>query len=89
MSSTDNFNYTMYEEYYKKAKAAYISGRYKEAKKLFYSASDSLLLAAKESSGATKEQLLSRAKKQTILSASRELFVPSPAYRSDGDRYVF
>ena len=70
MSSTDNFNYTMYEEYYKKAKAAYISGRYKEAKKLFYSASDSLLLAAKESSGATKEQLLSRTKKLAILSDS-------------------
>ena len=67
----------MFEEYYKKAKSAYTSGKYKEAKKLFWEASNSLLKAAKENSGVTQTQLMERAKKLALLADSIQLSGPT------------
>ncbi len=78
MTSTENINYTMYEQYYKKAKAAYTAGNYKAAKKLFFDASNSLLLAAQENSGVTQAQLIERAKKLSLLADSIKEPVPVP-----------
>ncbi len=60
----------MFEEYYRKAKAAYSSGKYKESKKLFLEASNSLLMAAKETTGKTQAQLMERAGKLSLLADS-------------------
>lgn len=70
MSEIENINYTMYEEYYKKAKAAYNSGYFDEAAKLFFEASNSLLLAAKEINGKTQTLLINRAKNLSLLADS-------------------
>lgn len=77
MAVNENINYTMFEEYYKKAKTAYAAGNYKEAKKLFLDASNSLLVAAKENSGTTQAQLIERAKKLALLADSIHEQVPS------------
>ena len=77
MPNIENINYTMFEEYYKKAKSAYTSGKYKEAKKLFWEASNSLLKAAKENSGVTQTQLMERAKKLALLADSIQLSGPT------------
>lgn len=73
MSTFENINYTMFEEYYKKALYAYKAGKNKEAKKLFLDASNSLLKAAKETSGATQNHLMERARKLALLSDSIQI----------------
>ena len=57
----------MFEEYYKRAKAAEDEGRNVEAKRMYMLAAESLLKAAKQSSGETRAALIRRADKMSRL----------------------
>ena len=67
MANNEGLAYRMYEEYYKRADEAYRSGRMAEAKRLYYSAGEQLLMAAKEAGGETRNRLLARSDKLTAI----------------------
>lgn len=80
MAASDNIQYRMYEEAYSKAMEANRSGNLREAKKLFYAASDALLLAAKDARGIEQSVWIDRAKKLAQIADSialPEIHIPS------------
>lgn len=63
MNGGNGISYQIFETYYTKAKEAESMGRYKEAKKMYFLAGETLLRSAKEVSGEMKSALVRRADK--------------------------
>lgn len=72
----DSISYSMYEEYYNRAKDAHDKGHIAEAKKLYLSASESLYMAARGAGGDLRGMLMRRAERLEQLADA--LVVPAP-----------